>query len=241
MERTVYFLSQGQRIVANLCPPIAEGPILLMSHGLEGSKDGSKWQAMAAKAPAAGFGTLRFNYRGCGEGMEASEGEFPESTLTNRITDYRAAIEYIYSINTKNNMMGVIGSSFGGMVALAAEDIRVKAMVLLATPLHLSMDIEHGKTWGAQTSVSPSLLEQIHDDVKCYDLCKSIRKINCPILILHGSEDGVVPVEHAYDLYRHANEPKHLHIVDGADHSFSNPVHVERIIDLSITHLIKYL
>lgn len=227
--------------MANLYHLVAKEKLILMSHGLEGSKDGSKWQAIAEKAPKAGFGTLRFNYRGCGEGIEASEGEFLDSTLTNRISDYRSAIDYVYSIDTNIGNIGVIGSSFGGMVALAAEDVRVKAMVLLATPIHISMNIGHGEIHGTETEVSPLLPEQIYDDVNRYDISKSIGRINCPLLILHGSEDDIVPVEHAYDLYRYANEPKHLLIVDGADHSFSNTAHIEYIVELSLAHFTKYL
>ncbi len=39
-----------------------------------------------------------------------------------------------------------------------------------------------------------------------------------PILISHGTEDDVVPVEHGYKLYNLANEPRKLIILPGAGH-----------------------
>jgi fermentation-respiration switch protein FrsA (DUF1100 family) len=39
-----------------------------------------------------------------------------------------------------------------------------------------------------------------------------------PILIIHGQEDEVVPVQHAYLLFKAANEPKDLWLVPKARH-----------------------
>ena len=55
-----------------------------------------------------------------------------------------------------------------------------------------------------------------------------------PILILHGSADTVVPSTHAYKLYEAAPELKRLELLEGADHAFSQPEHLEEVIDLSL-------
>lgn len=39
-----------------------------------------------------------------------------------------------------------------------------------------------------------------------------------PVLITHGTEDEIVPVRHAHTLFKAADEPKELWIVDGAHH-----------------------
>src|SRR3712207_7622089 len=39
-----------------------------------------------------------------------------------------------------------------------------------------------------------------------------------PLLIVHGTADALIPVEHARRLYEVAGEPKELWLVDGAAH-----------------------
>ena len=119
---------------ANLNLPQEGAPGVLMSHGLESSKDGDKWLVLSPRLYDAGFASLRFSYRGCGEGEEKSQGEFKDTTLTGRVSDYKAAIDFLYQARINNTRLGVIGSSFGGTVALAARDDRIRAIVTLATP-----------------------------------------------------------------------------------------------------------
>jgi pimeloyl-ACP methyl ester carboxylesterase len=42
-----------------------------------------------------------------------------------------------------------------------------------------------------------------------------------PLLIVHGDQDGYLPIEHATQLYEAANEPKELWIVPGFGHAES--------------------
>jgi fermentation-respiration switch protein FrsA (DUF1100 family) len=62
-----------------------------------------------------------------------------------------------------------------------------------------------------------------------------------PTLIIHGSMDEIVPVEHALKIYEAAPEPKRLEIIDGGDHTFSRAEHLNRAIDLSLEWFNKYL
>ena len=47
---------------------------------------------------------------------------------------------------------------------------------------------------------------------------KKIDKIDCPLLILHGREDRMIPLFHSQSLYKKANEPKQQLWIDGANH-----------------------
>jgi predicted alpha/beta-fold hydrolase len=94
LEQQASFLSQGQTIKANLAIPFHAAPCVIMSHGLEGSKDGEKWLEFVPRLQPEGFACLRFNYRGCGAGSEKSDGDFIDTTLSNRIHDYRSAIDF---------------------------------------------------------------------------------------------------------------------------------------------------
>ncbi|WP_413168265.1 alpha/beta hydrolase [Capilliphycus salinus ALCB114379] len=46
-----------------------------------------------------------------------------------------------------------------------------------------------------------------------------ISRVNCPVLIMHGDRDQVIPFWHGEKLYAKANEPKMSFWVEGADHN----------------------
>ena len=48
---------------------------------------------------------------------------------------------------------------------------------------------------------------------------KNIKKVKCPILLFHGTDDGVIPYSHGKELFDLAGEPKRLVTVDGGDHN----------------------
>jgi len=246
MEEPVFFYSEGQKIFANIHIPENGGPCILMSHGFESSKDGSKWRILAPRLSDAGFAILRFSYRGCGEGAEKSEGEFEDTSLSGRTKDYEAAIDYLQNTEVDIKKLGVIGSSFGGMTALAAKDKRVKAMVVLSTPSRFSSPsdqaIEQFREKGYfELGSGRRLALDFFADSQKYDILRNAKEIGCPLLIIHSSRDEVVPVENAHELYAHAEEPKKLEIIEGASHSFDNADHLERVINLSMEWFKRYL
>ena len=246
MEHLVVIYNQGQKIFGNLCLPREKAPCVIMSHGLEGSKDGDKWLVLSARLYDAGFASLRFSYRGCGEGEERSKGEFEDTTLTGRISDYRAAINFLQGAEVDTTRLGVIGSSFGGRVALAARDERIRAMVTLATPSHFPSPSEERlkqiRDKGYFELDSGKRLRQgFYEDLRQYNIREEVKKIHSPLLIIHGSLDEVVSVEDAYELYSHANEPKRLEVIEGANHVFDKPAHLNTVINLSLEWLNRYL
>ena len=52
-----------------------------------------------------------------------------------------------------------------------------------------------------------------------YDNTSKISQLNLPVLIMGASDDKVVPIERAEELYKQANEPKKMIIYKGAYHS----------------------
>jgi dipeptidyl aminopeptidase/acylaminoacyl peptidase len=240
MDELVTFYSESQRIVGNLHLPYPEASCVVAVHGLESSKDSGKWPLVAARLDAAGIACLRFNFRGCGTGPEKSNGTFEDVSLTGRIGDYQAALRFLHETGkVDTSRLGVIGSSFGGMVALAAEDARIKAMVILSTPY--TMPQPQRVVGGYHQLPSGRRLKQgFYEDLHNYQVLQAIKSAP-PLLILHGSEDELVPVEHARLLYEAALEPKRLEILPGADHVFSRNEHLSRAIELCVEWFKRYL
>lgn len=237
-EQPAVIYSQGLRLFGNFCLPEKGAAGVIGSHGLESSKDGDKWLVLSPRLCDSGFAFLRFSYRGCGEGQDKSEGNFEDTTLTGRVQDYRAAIDFMRKTGINGRRLGTIGSSLGGMAVLAAGDEGVRAMVTLATPCEIVRpdDKEY-----FELGLGRRLRTRFFEDLRRYDMGEAVGKIHCPLLIIHGSQDEAVPVEDARRLYRHANEPKRLEIIDGANHVFDAPEHLEQVITLSLQWFQMYL
>jgi len=246
MEQSVVIYNQGQEIFGNFHLPYEGAPGIVMSHGFGSSKDGNKWRVLSPRFYDIGFASLRFSYSGCGEGEERSEGEFEDTTLTRRVSDYKVAIDFLYQTRIEPTRLGAIGSSLGGMVALAARDDRIKAMVTLATPasslLPSQEELKDVREKGYFELESGGRLRvEFYDDLCQYNILDEVEKIHCPLLIIHGSLDEVIPVEHAYKLYSHANEPKRLEVIEGGNHALDRPGNLEKIINLSLEWFKAYL
>ena len=48
---------------------------------------------------------------------------------------------------------------------------------------------------------------------------RKIKKVHCPVLIIHGTADTVINVAHGKELFAAANEPKQALWVEGANHN----------------------
>ena len=107
--QTVEFTSEGQTVRGDLIVPAPGSPCILMSHGFEASKDGAKWSFLTPRLLDRGYTLLKFNYRGCGYGSDASDGLFEKTTLSARIADYRAALDFLQDTDVDPNRIAVIG------------------------------------------------------------------------------------------------------------------------------------
>lgn len=245
MSKSVTFHSDGLEIRGNLHVPQRDSPCVITLHGLEGNKDGGKWPTVASKLYDKSYACLRFNFRGCGERNEKSEGKFEELTLTKRIRDYKSAIDFLQeNEEIDSSRLGVIGSSLGGMVAIASEEDRIKAMVTLSSPMKIPRyDEPELPEKKGNYYILPSgrkFKEEFYLDMKQHDLRESIAK-SPPILIIQGNSDEIVPVNHAKTLFENANDPKKLKIVSEADHVFSDSEKLNKVIEYSLDWFEKYL
>jgi dipeptidyl aminopeptidase/acylaminoacyl peptidase len=72
------------------------------------------------------------------------------------------------------------------------------------------------------------------------ELLPRLKKVQ-RILIVHGQEDQQVPSEHASTLYEVLDEPKALHIIEGADHRFTALEWREEAIGLTMEWFKRFL
>ena len=217
----IEFKSQDFRLKGILhLPRSANPPLVVGSHGLEGSKDSPKQEVLARILPENGIAFFRFDHRGCGE----SEGVFiKETSLEKRTIDYIAAVRHILSLSKTSKQLGLYGSSMGGATcinawkSLSKMDIQLCGAVLCASPLK-SRTITDIPT--AANDKRPALPLNFFKQNLLFDLRDKAHFLH-HLLIFHGDRDQVVPVSNALELYEAAKEPKQLIIHKDGDHQMS--------------------
>jgi pimeloyl-ACP methyl ester carboxylesterase len=124
--------------------------------------------------------------------------------------------------------IGVLGFSLGGAVALTTASRRpeaVQSLVAVSAPCVFE-DIEfrfwtreglrtglQGLERGCGCRPGNPLLEK----ERALDAVRRLRAV--PLLVIHGTQDAIVGVEHSRRLYAEASEPKRLELVEGGGHA----------------------
>lgn len=230
----VAFMSEGMKISGVLHLPETENPpYVIASHGLLSSKDSEKYITLGEQISREGMGMLRFDFRGIGE----SEGEEEDNTVSKKITDLNAAIDFIRSYSGSGNRIGLLGSSLGGFLSLmkASTGKEIKAVVIWATPLHMN-DLGSKK----QEEDYPLPPEAFFEDLPKHRLLPLLSNVSNG-LVIHGEKDELVPVEQALGIFNSLGLPKEIHVIGGADHRLTDPAHRRRAIELSVEWFKKYL
>jgi uncharacterized protein len=207
-------------------------PAVVLSHGLISSKESSKYMALAERLAEAGMAACRFDYHGCGQ----SGGRIEETTLTIRLDNLNAVVDYVlHHHNVNPEKIGIIGSSFGATTGLikTARDKRIKCVSLWATPYILEKE-------GNGSIDNIFFTDDIYTDFSTYDILSESENVS-GALVIHGDLDATVPCVEGKTIYQHMQQPKQLEIIQDGDHVFSDPSHREKVINLALDWFKRYL
>ena len=179
---------------------------------------------MAERICQEGFAVLIFNFRGTG----ASGGNLDILGWTR---DLKAVLDYLWALpEVDRSRLSLWGFSGGAVVSVcvASQDERVSYIVACACPAKFSFPevdepqslIKHFRNLGAiRDEAFPPSVPEWFEGFREVSPVKYVAKIAPrPLLLVHGSQDDIVPVTHAHEVYARAGEPKQLVIVDGAGH-----------------------
>jgi len=215
----ISFFSDGFKLKGSLHLPSADRPpVVIGSHGLYSSSSSPKQLALADQCNRLGIAYFRFDHRGCG----SSEGKFEEITsLEARCRDLAAAVAVITGTSATGDRLGLFGSSMGGTVCLSvAGELGANTLVTFAAPIR-SRILENGLPM-PENSDTPEIF--IDAQKRRFDISDRLAEIG-NILIFHGEADDVVPVSHAEEIYKLAQQPKKLVKQKQGDHPMSNVAH----------------
>jgi len=194
--------------------------VVIVSHGHRGNK--SDMLGIGPGLWRAGNTVLLFDFRGNGDSQDG-----PQSLAHYEQADLRAAIEYAVA-RRPDAALVLVGFSMGAAVSIlvGSGDSRVAAFVLDSPFADL-----HGVIRNAigKLRLPPVPLLWLTDRATQWRYGYAFGEVSPidrfadlaprPVLLMHGDQDRVIPVEHAQRLYAAAGEPKPtLHIFPGADH-----------------------
>lgn len=216
-------------------PAEANGASVIFVHGHAGNRAQSL--PLAGFLIEAGYGTLVFDLRNHGR----SDGDVTTMGLE-ETKDVQAAYDFLASKPAVDeNKIAVFGHSMGGSTAILtmAAIAQLRAVVVDTAFTSMADVVRDGVP--LRTGLPPlffhHLVLRIGNFLARNNLYQ-VRPIDAvvamgprPILLIHGTEDAVIPVHHSQILFEAATGPKEIYIVEGSGHATnysSNPEEYER-------------
>ncbi len=226
----------GTTLAAYLRVPLGRPPVVIMIPGLDSVKE--ELQATAEHMLSRGLAVIAIDGPGQGE----AEYELPIEPAYERVTT--AVADYLKGRDDIDaDRIGVFGVSLGGYYAArsAAYEPRVRAAVALAGPYRWDLDWDtlppQTRTTFQHRSGAGSPAEA-RERAGTLTLEHAAARITCPLLVVHGGRDRLVPPYHAERLAREAPGAELLMDTDGS-HGLTNHAFESRsaIADWLAIHL----
>jgi pimeloyl-ACP methyl ester carboxylesterase len=196
-----------------------EGQLYVMVHGTPGS--GSGWADYIAKPPANSE-VIAIDRLGFGKSTTSKS--FPS------LQDQVAAIHQIIPPNKKNIIL--VGHSLGGpIVALYAAQYpaQVQSVVILAGSLDPTLEkihpMQYVGDWGIIRPLLPPMIRNANEELMALkpqleELSQMLSQIKAKVVIVHGDQDDLVPVENVQFLESHLTSASCIEtiVIPGQNH-----------------------
>ena len=253
MEEPLFFLDpRGNRVASTLSVPDGSTDrIAILCHGFLSSKSSSTNKTLTRMLLDQHIATLCFDFFGQGE----SQGPFEQITTTLAVAQANQAIDFVKEKGFRH--LGLMGSSFGGLVAIltAARRTDLACLALKCPVVDFAEELrlefgEDGLVQWKETDTIPNIMgspDRIRLHYTFYEDClhqiayDPARSITAPTLIVQGEQDEHVPLHQSRQLHEALQVKKHLELLPGADHQFTKGADFSRmttlIADWLMTHL----
>lgn len=221
--------------------------MVILMHGIFSSKNLPPMPEIAHALARQGIASIRFDFDGHGK----SGGRMVDMTIAHELEDARAIYDYAASLPYVRGV-SLLGHSQGGVIAsmtAGADDISPETLVLLAPGSVIKEATQGGHFFG--NTFDP---KDPPEFIRCFGSYKLGRRYLCetqdldiygissayqgPVLILHGSKDGIVPLW-CSEKYKAVYSDSEMHIVKGENHLIINKRH--KIISLILDFLSRHL
>jgi dipeptidyl aminopeptidase/acylaminoacyl peptidase len=195
-------------------------PVVLMAVGLDSTKE--ETDAYETPFLARGMATLVF------EGPGQGEAQYDFAIRGDYEVPVKAVIDYVATRRDVDvSRLGMWGVSLGGYYAprAAAFDKRIRACIALGGPFNF------GAAWDGMPELTREAFrvrsqcetqEQARKNAATLSLVGIAKRITCPIYIVNGRRDRIVPAADAERLAREVSGPVALMIVEDGNHIATN-------------------
>ena len=203
-EEVTFDTADGLRLAAWFVPPAgtASGMTILVFNGNAG--DRSLRVPLAEALSKAGHAVLLTDYRGYG----GNPGRPFEAGL---IADARAARTWLVERRGIDPATLVyFGESLGTGVAIRLAAEHPPAALVLRSPFPSLAEV------GRKHYPFLPVRLLLRDRFSCAD---RIARVSCPVLVVAGEKDAIIPIEHSRALFEAARGPKRLVVIPGAGHN----------------------
>jgi fermentation-respiration switch protein FrsA (DUF1100 family) len=151
-----------------------------------------------------GFSVFLFDYRGFGrsEGKPSEEGLYSD-----------ALGAYAYVTGTRRvapQRLILFGRSLGAAVAGEVAVRKPAAGLVLESAFPSVASVARAHYFGIPVDV---LLGAE------FNLIERLKSVSMPVLVIHGDQDEIVPLELGLEVFKAAREPKTFYLIPGADHN----------------------
>jgi len=190
----------GETVILWYAPARPGLPTILYFHGNAGEKGDrpSRFKYYQSR----GFGVAYLSYRGYG----GSSGTPSEAGL---ITDATTAYRWLLAQGIAPQEIALAGESLGSGVAVQLAARHQVGAVALGAPYTSTADVAAQIYWWLPVHIL------MKDQYRSMDF---IGAVKAPLLIIHGDQDTLIPVEFGKRLFAAANEPKEMQVVPGFGH-----------------------
>jgi len=253
MEEALTFQDQhGHRVASILTAPKAKTDrVALLCHGFLSNKNSTTNKTLTRALTEQGIATFRFDFFGQGD----SEGPFEAITITTALGQVLAALDLLSAKGYKR--IGLVGSSFGGLVAILAASKR-PALVCLALKCPVTdfaevlrlefgeAGMEHWKIHHEIPDVTGGpkpvrLRYALYENCLTVDGYEAAATIKIPTLIVQGEKDELVPLHQSSRLMEALQGKRQLEIIRGADHGFTKGEDFKKMATLLTDWMVKHL
>jgi uncharacterized protein len=186
-------------------------------HGNGGNLSYCDW--VGTTLAVRGFDVLLFDYRGYGR----SEGEPTDERGV--YADADAAYDFVVrERGVPAERVVLYGQSLGTTAAVDLAARKTCGALVLESGLSSAGDMA-----GAIMPWLPRFVRGLTKNR--FDSVGKLPRVGCPVLVVHGDRDQIIPVAQGRKLFDAAPEPKRLLIIDGAGHNDLSIVGGQRYID----------
>ncbi len=208
-------------------------PMVILMHGIFASKNINPTPALARGLAKAGIASIRFDFDGHGQ----SDGRRQDMTIEKEIADAKAIWDFIQTLPYVEGV-GLLGHSQGGVVAsmtagrLAAAGIAPDGVVLIAPGSVIKEACQGGKFFNARFDpadppefirclVFMKLGREYLLTTQQLDIYGTAAAYKGPVLLLHGSRDGIVPMWCSERFKKTYGDLATLQVVEGENHTIT--------------------